>query len=217
MVSPPTDAREADILSFSGNYSYLSNFYVGSPAPYRITLSDGEIYQLFRTSEHAYQAAKARTVEEASRVARTSNPRDAKRQGRALIVRDDWDDIKLSVMAHVIAMKFSYDIVLREKLLGTGDALLVEGNTWGDTFWGQCRGVGENHLGRTLMGVRSALLDEHTRMQLCLAHTWEIETPGLTPGPKSFGQCRNCGGVRYFNNAGPSVAWEDTPRKTKEI
>jgi hypothetical protein len=35
--------------------------------------------------------------------------------------------------------------------------ILIEGNTWGDTFWGVCNGVGENNLGKTLMNVREIL------------------------------------------------------------
>ena len=45
-------------------------------------------------------------------------------------------------------------------LLATGDAKIVEGNTWGDVFWGVCNGVGENHLGEILMKVRQDLFDE---------------------------------------------------------
>ena len=46
---------------------------------------------------------------------------------------------------------------LREKLLATGDAELVEENTWGDTFWGVCNGRRENMLGTLLMDIRALL------------------------------------------------------------
>ena len=42
-------------------------------------------------------------------------------------------------------------------LLATGKATLVEGNSWGDTFWGVCRGKGKNMLGKILMRVRKRL------------------------------------------------------------
>lgn len=41
--------------------------------------------------------------------------------------------------------------------LATGDAILIEGNTWGDRFWGVCEGFGQNHLGHVLMRVRVQL------------------------------------------------------------
>ena len=46
---------------------------------------------------------------------------------------------------------------LRTKLADTEDEELIEGNTWNDTYWGVCRGVGENHLGKLLMEVREML------------------------------------------------------------
>jgi predicted NAD-dependent protein-ADP-ribosyltransferase YbiA (DUF1768 family) len=57
-------------------------------------------------------------------------------------------------MLHLLQQKFS-DPVLKEKLLATGGAVLVEGNTWGDTFWGVYKRNGMNHLGRLLMKVRA--------------------------------------------------------------
>ena len=52
--------------------------------------------------------------------------------------------------------KFRGDIDLRSLLVATGDRELIEGNTWGDTFWGVDKntGQGENHLGRILMELR---------------------------------------------------------------
>ncbi len=58
------------------------------------------------------------------------------------------------------ASKFTRHFDLREKLLATGDRKLVEGNTWGDTFWGVCRGNGKNHLGKILMKIRAELQAE---------------------------------------------------------
>jgi predicted NAD-dependent protein-ADP-ribosyltransferase YbiA (DUF1768 family) len=60
-------------------------------------------------------------------------------------------------MEGLVRQKFSKDPVLRQRLLDTGDQDLVEGNTWGDTFWGVCRGQGSNWLGRILMDVRAEL------------------------------------------------------------
>jgi predicted NAD-dependent protein-ADP-ribosyltransferase YbiA (DUF1768 family) len=59
-------------------------------------------------------------------------------------------------MEDLSRQKFSHP-ELRQKLLDTGSCTLVEGNTWGDTFWGVCDGVGENHLGKLLMTIRADL------------------------------------------------------------
>lgn len=133
-----------DILSFQGPHRFLSNFW---PAPVRY----GGI--MFPTSEHAYQAAKSDDVNEAVRVSLLKSPGDAKRVGRTLVVRKDWEQVKRQVMLDVLRLKFNLPD-LRRRLLATGDVQLVEGNTWGDRYWGVCNGVGENWLGRLLMQVR---------------------------------------------------------------
>jgi ribA/ribD-fused uncharacterized protein len=71
-------------------------------------------------------------------------------------MRDDWNDIKIDVMRDLLQEKFSDDD-LRELLLATGDAELIEGNTWNDYFWGVCLGEGQNWLGKLLMEVRKEL------------------------------------------------------------
>jgi hypothetical protein len=60
-------------------------------------------------------------------------------------------------MESLVKEKFTRDTELGAKLVATGDEELVEGNYWGDTFWGVCRGVGQNHLGKILMKVREEL------------------------------------------------------------
>lgn len=72
-------------------------------------------------------------------------------------LRPDWDLIKDKVMYEVCWLKFSTHPDLKEKLLATGDRELVEGNFWGDAYWGVYLGVGENKLGKTLMKIRSEL------------------------------------------------------------
>ncbi|MEP5054564.1 MAG: NADAR domain-containing protein [Qipengyuania citrea] len=69
-------------------------------------------------------------------------------------VRSDWDDVKVPIMIDLLVQKFStseYYNVLK----GTGEKYLIEGNTWDDTFWGECNGRGRNFLGRSLMCLRS--------------------------------------------------------------
>lgn len=84
------------------------------------------------------------------------NPVQAKRLGRKVKLRDDWEEVKLDIMTEVVSQKFLQHPHLIEMLLQTGDEELVEGNKWGDRFWGVCKGKSENHLGKILMKIRDA-------------------------------------------------------------
>lgn len=137
------------IKEFRGPNRFLSNFH---PA---LVVYEGIIYP---TTEHAYQAAK--TLDEGWRyeISAQTTPGKAKRLGRQAPLRADWEKVKLGVMLEIVRLKFSPPhFSLIDQLLATGEELLVEGNTWGDTFWGVCRGRGENHLGEILMQVRDEL------------------------------------------------------------
>ena len=79
--------------------------------------------------------------------------------GRRLKLRSDWEEIKDSVMYTCLISKFQ-DPEMRKKLLGTGDAVLIEGNNHGDRYWGMVNGEGKNKLGRLLMQVRSEIAEE---------------------------------------------------------
>jgi N-glycosidase YbiA len=138
------------IEHFEGEYAFLSNFW---PAPVvldRIT---------YPTVEHAYQAAKAGDRLERERIAALPTPGSAKRAGRKVALRPDWERIKIGVMEDLVRRKFA-DPELAGRLLATGDEGLVEGNAWNDRFWGVCRGEGRNELGKILMKVRAELREE---------------------------------------------------------
>jgi ribA/ribD-fused uncharacterized protein len=135
------------ITSFRGKYIFLSNFY---PSPMTV---EGIRYA---TVEHAYQAAKTLDLNEKQIIADCEKPGQAKRLGKKVRLRKDWEQIKLNVMYLLLVFKFK-NPELREKLLATGDRELIESNDWGDYFWGQCMGIGENHLGKLLMRVRSEI------------------------------------------------------------
>jgi len=135
------------IDKFRGEYAFLSNFFP------TLTEFEGLTYL---SSEAAYQAAK--TTDEKIRMNFIQmTGAESKRYGKTITLRDDWEDIKLDVMREVIFNKFSSNKELRDKLLKTGEAKLVEGNTWGDSWWGIYSGTGENWLGRILMEVRDIL------------------------------------------------------------
>jgi N-glycosidase YbiA len=139
----------AKIVSFRGEYQFLSNFF---PANVEF---EGIRYP---SVEHAYQSAKTLDMNERRRIAAIKDPGEAKRAGRALKYRDDWETAKFDVMERCVGYKFTHNPELKSKLLATGDAHLEERNTWGDQIWGTVNGVGENRLGKILMKVRSELV-----------------------------------------------------------
>lgn len=71
----------------------------------------------------------------------------------------DWNSVKKYILMKEL-LKKKFDNAhpdLQQKLLATKDEELVEGNTWKDTCWGVCNGVGQNRLGKLLMEIRSEL------------------------------------------------------------
>ena len=133
------------IERFDGKYDFLSNFYL-TPVPYQ-----GIMYP---SSEHAFQAAKTTNPAVRMEISEASTPGLAKKMGRRLELRMAWDDIRDAIMFSVLMEKFHNNPDICKKLLETGIEELVEGNTWGDTYWGVCNGNGKNKLGKLLMLVR---------------------------------------------------------------
>lgn len=133
---------------FDGEYAFLSNFY-DSPIE-----RDGIVYP---TNEHFFQAMKTLNPEEHRKIAAAATPGKAKRLGRQVKLRPDWEEVKLQIMKEGLILKFFCNKDLAKKLIATGNAELVEGNTWNDKFWGVCDGVGENNLGKLLMEIREDL------------------------------------------------------------
>ncbi len=134
------------ITSFSGRYRWLSNFW---PAEVHF---EGLVYP---TTENAYQASK--TLDKNIRQEFvTMTPGQAKRRGQEIEIHDDWERRKIDIMFSLNLRKFS-KADLGKRLAETGDAEIIEGNTWDDTFWGVCEGVGENNLGIILMRLRTIM------------------------------------------------------------
>lgn len=137
------------IDKFDGTkYRFLSNFYTC------IVHYDGIIYP---SSEHAYQAAKTTDFALREVIAKMDTPGKTKQAGKRLTLREGWDTMKFNIMSEIVLIKFATNANLRQFLIETGDAELIEGNTWGDQYWGVCNGIGENNLGKILMHVRKLL------------------------------------------------------------
>ena len=143
------------IDKFDGQYAFLSNFYE-SP------ITDGT--SMFPTVEHYFQAAKTDTMQDYLAIARAKTPGESKRLGRKVHLRSDWEQVKDQVMLDALRKKFAIP-ELREKLLATGDADLIEGTVWHDQYWGicncdRCKGKGINILGKLLIQVREEIKKE---------------------------------------------------------
>lgn len=143
------------IDNFKGEYFFLSNF-ANAPVIYKgIT---------YKNNEAAFQAQKVVSLSEQQKFA-SLPPNLAKREGRRVKLRPDWELIKKQVMYEIVKAKFEQNPGLRRMLLNTGNAILVEGNTWHDNTWGICKcekcinkcHIDFNNLGKILMKVREEL------------------------------------------------------------
>jgi len=143
------------IKEFKGEYGFLSNFYTG----------DGQDIEYgryhFNCVEVPFQASKCTDLRDISKFCGLT-PSEAKKLGRRIQLRPDWEEVKIKVMKWFLIQKFKTP-ELRQLLLNTGDAYLEEGNWWKDQFWGVDinTGIGENHLGILLMEVREEIKNEN--------------------------------------------------------
>ena len=157
-----------DIRLFRDEYFFLSNFYK-IPIFYD--------YKTWDTVEHLFQAAKFTDSKDREAIKNCETPGQAKRLARTLQLRPDWEDKKQEIMCKCLKMKFDQNPSLKEKLIDTENAVLVEGNSWHDNYWGECsckkceKIFGKNILGELLMQIRKEYLIER----------------GLIKGDKKYG------------------------------
>ena len=133
------------IRVFEGEYRFLSNFWPCKVKYQGIT---------YPSVEHGFQACKSLSRKDRIRISKLKTAGEAKQAGRKLKLRGDWEEVKEIIMYNYLMQKFK-DSELRSKLLATGDNILEEGNWWGDTYWGICKGKGKNRLGKLLMRLRA--------------------------------------------------------------
>lgn len=136
------------INKFRGKYYFLSNFYE-TPVTW-----NGLTYL---NNEAAFQSAKTFSDRECFT---NLDPSSAKKLGRKVQLRSDWENVKDDVMYEICKAKFSQNTELKKRLLSTGNEHLEEGNTWGDKIGGTVNGIGENRLGKILMRIREELRNE---------------------------------------------------------
>ena len=135
------------ITRFRDEYEFLSNFYEVPVTFNGLT---------YGSSEAAFQAHKS-TDPAVHEMFAALRPHQSKEEGRKIQLREDWEDVKVSIMEEILRAKFTQNPDLMEKLLATKQALIVEGNNWKDTFWGfdVNLGYGQNMLGQLLMKIRA--------------------------------------------------------------
>ena len=148
--------EQNEISLFRGKYAFLSNFY-----PCNLRWQD----EIWPSVEHAYQAFKTNDLDLCERIRMVSTPAKAKRMGRAVSCRKDWEKVKRLLMLALVRAKFQQNSKLTKLLLKTGNAKLVEGNNWHDRVWGKCscrncaKFEQENALGLILMKVRKEFIE----------------------------------------------------------
>lgn len=144
------------INCFDGKWAFLSNFYWNEIEFEGIT---------YPTNEHFFQAMKTLDIGERQKIANCLTPGQAKRMGRQVVLRPDWEEVKEDIMLLGLCLKFA-DEQLADWLVETGDEPLEEGTTWHDNEWGncscpKCRNIeGKNKLGKLLMKVRGMIREE---------------------------------------------------------
>ncbi len=122
----------------------------------------------YYTAENFYQAMKLpKDAVEKRRYIASLDPYGAKREGRKLQIRSDWDEIKLDVMEYALRFKFAPGTPWYVNLMATGNDEIVELNNWNDEFWGVSvkTNKGQNHLGKLLMKIREEFrLDNESKI-----------------------------------------------------
>lgn len=139
-----------NFYSTKDEYGCFSNF-----AAYRIFLKG----KYWPTTEHYFQAQKFAGTEHEEQIRLAKSPMIAARMGRdrKRPFRKDWESVKNGIMREAVLTKFSQHQELKDILIGTGDAKLVE-HTAKDSYWADGGdGHGLNMLGQILMSVREEL------------------------------------------------------------
>lgn len=148
MLSGWSSIGDDMISEFRGRWTRFSNYSLCS------VWFEGHIYP---SVEHAYQAAKSLDAKDREYIRHLPTPNQAKKAGKKVKIRDNWEQVKIPIMELLLREKFA-QLPERQILISSGDEELVEGNWWGDRFWGQCPvGNGENHLGKLLMKIREEI------------------------------------------------------------
>ena len=161
------------ITSFRGEYLFLSNYDQHEPFVWRnVEFTSGE--QAFAYGKSLL--APVKTKEWGDKVLMAATPGEAKKVGRSVPLNPDhWDTIKVQCMREITNAKFADVPEYAGRLMNTGARMLVEGNTWGDKFWGRCK-EGDKWVGLNTLGV--ILMEQRGR--------WLLQAPPKEHKPLDF-------------------------------
>lgn len=178
----------------NNNYREFSNYYISR------FVYDGIMWD---SVEAAFQAQKTLDMEERKKFA-SLTPGQARAKGRSVLLRPDWEQVKYDLMYKICLEKFKQNEYLKEKLLASGDALIVENTTsWHDHVWGcclcyKCRNrKSRNNLGIVLMKIRSELAGENIPAKFTLG---ENEVEFDFDSDDYLEKCNTPAGIDVFNN-----------------
>lgn len=151
---------------------FLSNFYPykkdGREYPIKVKVIYNEIE--FDCVENAYQAAKFLEKQKQIEFSKMSPYETKAYWEENSNYCQDWNEVRLQIMEDLVWQKFNNSLELIQMLLNTQNAILEEGNDWGDVFWGVCEGKGENHLGKILMKTREKLRELYNLNRLTVSN-----------------------------------------------
>lgn len=164
------------IPEFRGEYYFLSN-YATTPFVWRnVKFTSGE--QAFAYAKTFFARPDVSNLVEGAvteqsffqaEILNASTPGQAKKLGRQVQINvPEWDKRKVQYMSEIISAKFMTGENLIGPLCNTGKKMLVEGNTWGDKFWGRCKDADGTWRGLNTLGV--ILMEERgfwSKQQVC--------------------------------------------------
>lgn len=168
------------IYQFSGKYRFLSNFFIESDGSCVEREYQAEKTPFAAEKLNVFNRVVCKSCQKPIRGlqilfnccgvcgsrdihSRPTTPGEAKRVSRTVTLRPDWESVKIEIMTGLIRKKFTDHSSLGDLLTHTYPKTLIEGNVWGDRFWGcvdNGHGTGENWLGKILMKVRWELIDK---------------------------------------------------------
>ena len=144
------DMSEPVFIITQKKWSDLSNF---ADSPFEL---DGKKW---KTVEHYFQAQKTLDEKEQEKIRKSFKPKIAKKLGREVKLRSDWEEVKVDIMRKALNEKFD-DYEFQKLLLATKDRAICEDASW-DKFWGtgkyRSTGPGKNMLGQLLMELRDRM------------------------------------------------------------
>jgi len=171
--------RSRKVITASANRDCAEiRFYRANEKPYGAfsNLSRRPIVfegRAFPTAEHAYQAGKARGTAVREWILSAPTPHLVAMAAHGLYTWDivpNWSRVKYDRMRAVLRAKFWQHEDLRQLLLSTGEARLVEAGRVDNAVnrtWGEVNGKGLNMLGVLLMELRGELRRSASALSAC--------------------------------------------------